>query len=362
MGTSSGLSRRGRHLVLAERFYIEVQLRQGAKVREIAEALGRPRETIYREIARGKCIQKSQNDFEEYSYVYLSDYSQLQADRKQSRKGRELKIGHDHELAARIEELILEQHHSPNATMAAIRKSGFPRERLISPRTLYSYIKAGVLNVTVEDLPMRGKRRVKKANGDYRHSQPNLTGRSIEQRPRSVWKREEFGHWEGDLIVGKQGTRAVVLTLVERRTRKLIACKLPNRKRRSVESAFDDLEREWGMRFKDVFKSVTFDNGCEFEGHEVLERSCLEEGAQRTFIYYAHPYCSSERGTNECCNGFLRRRIPKSCDIGQYSRKYVEESVAWVNSYPRAKLMAQYGADEYLTADEAFEIELAALL
>ena len=141
MGTSSGLSRRGRHLVLAERFYIEVQLRQGAKVREIAEALGRPRETIYREIARGKCIQKSQNDFEEYSYVYLSDYSQLQADRKQSRKGRELKIGHDHELAARIEELILEQHHSPNATMAAIRKSGFPRERLISPRTLYSYIK-----------------------------------------------------------------------------------------------------------------------------------------------------------------------------------------------------------------------------
>ena len=92
----------------------------------------------------------------------------------------------------------------------------------------------------------------------------------------------------------------------------------------SVNAAFDAMERQMGSRtFRDLFKSITADNGTEFSDVRTLERSALCS-QPRTRLYFAHPYSSSERGTNENHNGILRRFIPKASDIGLMSKKAVQ--------------------------------------
>ena len=122
--------------------------------------------------------------------------------------------------------------------------------------------------------------------------------KSIEHRPKEVNTREEYSHWEGYLIVGKQGTKTVLFTLTERMTRQEIIMKLPNKETKTIAKAIDKIERRYGSKFYKTFKCITFDNGVEFMGYKGLEKSCLRKQT-RTKVYYAHPYCSGERGTNE---------------------------------------------------------------
>ena len=128
--------------------------------------------------------------------------------------------------------------------------------------------------------------------------------KSIEHRPKEANERSEYGHWEGDLIVGKQGTKTVLFTLTERMTRQEIIIKLPNKQTDTIAKAIDKLERKYKSKFYSMFKTITFDNGVEFMGYEGIEKSCRRE-EKRTTIYYAHPYCSGERGTNENNNRLI---------------------------------------------------------
>jgi len=140
---------------------------------------------------------------------------------------------------------------------------------------------------------------------------------------------------------GKGCSPACVLTLTERKSRVEIAKKLPDRTAASVNAVFDAMERQIGhRRFYRLFKSITADNGTEFSDVQTLERSALCS-KPRTRLYFTHPYCSSERGTNENHNGILRRFIPKASDIGLVSKKAVRESQDWMNSYPRKILKGQ---------------------
>ncbi len=103
----------------------------------------------------------------------------------------------------------------------------------------------------------------------------------------------------------------------------------------SVNAAFDAMERQIGRPwFCRLFKSITADNGTEFSDVQALERSALCS-RPRTHLYFAYPYCSPERGTNENHNGILRRFIPKASDIGLVSKKAVRGAQDWMNSYPR---------------------------
>ena len=83
-----------------------------------------------------------------------------------------------------------------------------------------------------------------------------------------------------------------------------------------------------------MFKSITFDNGVEFMGYKGIEKSCLRK-KERTNIYYAHPYCSGERGTNENNNRLIRRFIPKGIDIAKIKQSKIKEIEDWINNYPR---------------------------
>jgi IS30 family transposase len=341
------------YLNIGERYIIEYSLRDGEGPARIARKLGRHRSTIIREIRSGSCQQWSSAKAA-YVEVYFADTADRLARQRQAMKGMGLKIGRDIHTAALLESLIRDKKWSPDAALGWARVNSLLLTDISTP-TLYKYIKEGVLAITEHHLPRQGMQRKKKQK-EYRTAHKNVRGTSIEQRPESVLKRDEFGHWEGDLVVGKKGTRNVVLTLVERKTRNVITARFSSKEKAHVIGFLDYLEKVFGDDFYRVFKSVTYDNGSEFLDFEAMERSIHEaRGMKRTQVYYAHPYCSCERGSNENANGLLRRAgIKKGTDIGLLSDGDIEEATKWVNDLPR-KLLG------YKSAAQAFEEELASL-
>ena len=133
----------------------------------------------------------------------------------------------------------------------------------------------------------------------------------IEKRPVEIAERNTFGHWEMDSVVGARGvSKKALLVLTERKTRKEIIFLLKDHTSAAVVKALDRLERKLGKKFREIFKSITVDNGSEFADWEGMERSRRSK-KKRTKIYYCHPYSSWERGSNENQNKLVRRHIPK---------------------------------------------------
>ncbi len=317
------------HLSEGERYKIEALDGKGLSAREIGEELKRDRRTIEREIRRGKTRQlKSDLTTQER---YLADVGQRKHEEQASNKGRGLKIGHDHELAEYIIRKIKEEKWSPDAVIGSIKAEGLEFETSICTKTLYNYIEREIFaGISNKDLLVKkeGRKRV------YRKVRTvalnNTEGKSIDERPDEVETRAEQGHWEIDLVVGKQGTKPAILTLVERKTRKSLYILVKNKTQKEVIAAIRRLKRRVKGDFSAVFKTITADNGSEFLDSEGIKRAakCAE-------VYYAHPYCSWERGSNENGNRILRRFIPKGTDIGKITARELQRIEDWVNNYPR---------------------------
>lgn len=348
--------RTGKYLDEYERAIIEHELRIGTAISKIARDLGRGRATIQREIKRGKTDKfDDKTGYIVTSYDYK--YGQRIAMRRQANKGSHLKIDNDFESAEILERLIKDNHWSPAAALGYATKHGLLKT-VISIPTLYAYIKNGVLLVRVTDLPRKGLQNKRKQEQYQFGARKRPKGTSIEERPKEALHRKVFGHWEGDLIIGKRGTKTVYLTLVERLTRYCIAMRLPSKHANGVIRAFDTLEARYGLLFSEIFKSVTFDNGTEFLAQQELETSrykCRQKQGKRTHIYYAHPYCSSERGSNENCNGLLRRAgFTKSGNLGTISNASAKRYIDWVNQLPRK-------IHNFATSEELFSQEIEKL-
>ena len=329
----------------AERYAIWGLLKAGNGVRAIARVIGRSPSTVSREIRKGQCDVAL--DRGRYSRTYDPGYAALVTARRCAKKGPAAKIASDMATAAAIDEQIIEHGRSPYAAVEICRRNGTLFTDL-SYKTVYNYIRSGVLMATSSDLP-RGlsPRKRKPAFGDRRQSARRL-GKSIEERPRSVLTRQEFGHWEGDLVLGGRGGREAVLTLVERKTRYLIGLKIPSRRSESVLAALSFIEDRLQGAMPRLFRSITFDNGSEFADAEAIMRSSRSPGAKRVGdVYYAHPYCSSERGSNECANGFIRRRHPKGVFFETVSQSDIDETVRWINTCPRRLLGGRTASDEF---------------
>ena len=193
------------------------------------------------------------------------------------------------------------------------------------------------------DLPLK-LRLHRKRLGNHKNLK-NL-GRSIDERPYDVEARNEFGHWEIDTVIGRK-TKGdnVVLTLVERLTRKYIALKIADKNSAAVAAGIAKLKKHFGSKFSEVFKTITSDNGLEFS-----ELASIEDYTD-TMVYFAHPYSSWERGSNERHNGLLRRFISKGRRIDSYSEEEILFVADWCNSMPRKVL-------GYYTPDELFDKEL----
>jgi transposase, IS30 family len=198
------------------------------------------------------------------------------------------------------------------------------RSRQISHQTIYAWIQDDPSCEHWEGLLRRGGRCRPKDDARGR-----IAGQvQIDGRPAVVEKRKRFGDWEGDTMVGRRH-RGVVLTLVERKSGYLIAAKAKDRQarriRNKIEGRFADLPS--GLRH-----TMTFDNGKEFAEHAIL--------AQRTglAIYFAHPYCSWERGTIENTNGLLRQFFPKGTDFHAVGPSTLDYAVRLLNHRPRRRL------------------------
>lgn len=321
-----------KHLTYAERTMIETWYNSDKKSkREIAELLHKSERTIRREINRGKIIIRDYDwsEKEEYSARKAQDAYEY----GKTGKGPELKLDQDMELVRHIEKEIIRNKKSPEVVSKQLKENGFDVE--ISGRTIRNGIKSGIIFDKLKQGKIIYKKEYNNKNKEKRVSKMIPAEKSIEHRPEEANTRKIYGHWEGDLVVGKQGSKTVLFTLTERKTRQEIIMKLPNKKTETISKALDKIERQYGSKFYKTFKTITFDNGVEFMGYKGLEKSCRIK-KKRTEIYYAHPYCSGERGTNENNNRLIRRWIPKGIDIGNIKVSFIKEIEDWINNYPRA--------------------------
>lgn len=326
------MTKKQHYMTEKERYKLEGFLDAGKPVAWIAEQMGFCRKTIYNEIKRGTYYKNV-----EYEFVprYSADKAQQIHEYNQTAKGRPIKLGNDREYAEFLEDKMLSpsdprKRLSPAAALAQARAAGF--QTSICVTTLYSYIYKNVfLQITGNDLWEKPKRRVKKDKPQERRI-PHKQLPSIEIRPQHINERQEPGHWEMDLIVGKAGTRPVLLTLTERFSRQEMIFKLPNRQAATIRSVFDKLERQL-PDFKQRFKSITTDNGSEFLQYDQLTKSI--RGGRRFTVYYCHSYAAWEKGTNEVHNRMIRRWFPKGTDFSKVTKKQIAELQDWMNNYPR---------------------------
>lgn len=320
-----------KHITLAERTMIETWYNCDKKSKkEISVLLHKSERTIRREINRGlvKVLNYDLTD----KYEYSARIAQRKYEYGMTSKGPELKLDQDYKLVKHIEKEIYENKKSPEVVAVQLSEYGFSIK--LSGRTIRNAIYSGIIFDKVKKGKIIYKKEYKSKNKEKRVSKLIPAEKSIEYRPKEANIRSVYGHWEGDLVVGKQGSKTVLFTLTERKTRQEIIMKLSNKETKTIARAIDKLERKYKGKFYNMFKSITFDNGVEFMGYKGIEKSCLRK-KERTNIYYAHPYCSGERGTNENNNRLIRRFIPKGVDISQIKQSRIKEIENWINNYPR---------------------------
>ena len=334
-------SRKNKHLSVYERGQIELLHNQGLSPYAIGKLLSRASNTIRNELKRGTMTQIRAG---KNVTVYLPDAGQMTYERNRMNCRRISKFMFCHPFIEYVEDRIRDRGHSIDAICGRAHIDGmFHPDEMVCTKTLYNYVDAGLMKIKNIDLPQKVKRSTKPRR---KRKHKKIYGMSISKRPENVNNRSEFGHWEIDSVIGKKTKgEAVLLTLTERKTRKEIIRKLPDMSSEAVMKALHRLAEDAGELFPQVFKSITADNGSEFSELSTFPYSD---------IYFAHPYTSSERGTNENHNGLIRRFIPKSTSMNGYSNRAIESIQNWCNTLPR-KILG------YLTPDEAFEDELLEL-
>ncbi len=300
---------------------------------ELAAIFNKSRRSIQREINRG--MIEHETSITKTKFEYNADFAQGKAEYEMTAKGAPLKLGNDNLLVEKIRELIINQKYSPYAVIQKFNNSSWPTKTRISEKTLYNYIENDVLpGLTIMDLPNKG-RKYNKSKRKPHFSRVGCAIRSISNRPEYINNRSEVGHWEIDTVKScADSTVECALTLTERKTRAEIIRKMPNAEADSVVNEINKLEDSLGPElFRKLFKSITADGGSEFMDFSGIENS--KNGRKRTCLYFAHPYCASERGTNENHNRIFRRFYPKGTDFSKLNPKLFAEVQEWMNNYPR---------------------------
>ena len=312
---------KNKHLTIKERIQIEIFLKQGMKKTQIAELIGIARSVLYDELKRGT-VEQMKTDLTIHK-EYFAETGQIiyEKNRKNSRKPYKFEKAYD--FIKHVENEILNNKLSPDA-ICGLEKKNKAFKNTICTKTLYNYIDLGLLKVKNIDLPLRVKLKTK-----HRKIRKNrrIIGESIEKRPVEINERKEFGHWEIDTVIGTKDSSSVLVTLDERVTRQLITLKIESRTADAVNEAVNKIINSFGEKAPLIFKSITADNGSEF--------STLAEVLSFTKVYFAHPYSSFERGTNEKQNSLLRRFFPKGKSFENVSEDSILAAQDWINNLPR---------------------------
>lgn len=322
-----------KHLNYVEKTQIERWYNvEKKKCKEIAILLNKSIRTIQREIKRG-LVDNITSEYEKI-YVYSADISEQKYRYNMTAKGPNIKLGANYKLIKYIEKGIKNDRKSPEILIAEIKKGNEEFGVIPCAKTIRNYIHNKIFDIKSTD--MIYKKIYKEKNKKKSHCIKVPADKSIDFRPKEANDRSEYGHWEGDLVVGKEGKGAALLTFTERKTREEIIFKIESKHSSNVVKVLDYLEKKYKKEFKNKFKSITFDNGGEFRDYKALERSYdKRKTSPRVQIYYAHPYRSGERGSNENNNRLIRRFIPKGTVITDISEEYIKEIENWINNLLR---------------------------
>lgn len=331
-----------KHLTLEERFLIQFLHRRGSSPYAIAKEIGCASNTIRNEIKRGLMEYKIFcNTIYEYS-AHTGNEKYLE-NRKNCNVNWKLSISSDF-IRYAINKFRKEKWSFDASVGYAKANHLFKDEEIPNTKSMYNWTNLGFLDLKRHELPEATSRKPRKRK-NTQTKRNILLGKSIEERPKEVEDREEFGHWEIDTVVGKrQGQHSVLLTLTERKTRFEIVRKIEGKTKDFVKAAVEKLFGDYQTNCFEVFKTMTPDNGLEFASMSELEELGLQ-------VFFAHPYSSYERGTNERHNRIIRTWIPKGKDIDNYDEWFIEDLEDCMNNLPRKKL-------GYKTPAQLFEEEL----
>lgn len=315
----------GRFLTLSEREEIALGLASGQGVRAIARLIGRAPSTVSREIARNHSAPHRR-------WTYQASWAQLKSDAR-GRRPQVAKLAANPPLRARVQ-AGLRLRWSPRQISArfALRYPDDP-EMWVSHETIYQslYVQSrGALRKELSGCLRTGRALRKprqRVRGETRGKIANMI--NISERPAEVADRAVPGHWEGDLIVGKDSGSAIG-TLVERTTRYVILLHLPGR--HGAEEVRDAMLQAIPALPKKLWRSLTWDQGVELTRHsEITIASDLD-------IYFCDPHSPWQRGSNENTNGLLRQYFPKSTDLSVHSAEHVAYVAGQLNGRPRQTL------------------------
>jgi len=308
------------HLDSSEREHIFAGLERGESLRSIAVDLRRPPSTISREIRRN-------SDPKGYG-LFIADCSAYARSRKPRRRRR---IDAHPWLWQYIVRHVRKKW-SPEQIAASLKET-YPHdvEKHISHETIYAalYIlpRGTLRKELLSCLRQKRRRRHSRSNAHARRGQiPGAI--PIQERPKAVEKRGVPGHWEGDLLVGRKHQSAIG-TLVERRTRYVILCKLEGL---TAENAHRGFTRKLRPVPRALRKTLTVDRGSEMARHRELARDV------QLSVYFCDPRSPWQRGTNENTNGLLRQYFPKGTDLSRTSQRELNRVARELNTRPRKTL------------------------
>jgi IS30 family transposase len=297
----------------AERYTLATLRKQTPSLtsKEIARLMERDRSTIYREIRRNSTHRDG-------SYRPFRAQEAANGRRRRTRKHSQFT---DEQWS--VVETLLRVDLSPEQVSGWLARHRLFR---ISHETIYQHIWHNKREGGDLWRRLRQRPRYRKRYGTY-EKRGRLAGkRHISQRPATVELRREIGHWEMDTVSGAR-TKHCIVTLVERATGCLLIAKLADHTKAELNRRVIQLIREQ----RHLFKSITVDNGTEFHGYEDIER------ATGVTFYFATPYRSWERGTNENTNGLVRQYLPKRHSMKNLTQSRCSEIACILNNRPRKR-------------------------
>jgi len=325
-------SRSSKHLSLEDREEISRGLRVGESFASIAGRVGRPTSTVSREVNRNGG---------------RDDYRAARADRstcERARRPKSSKLDQQPALRAFVEN-GLEANWSPEQICGRLSEE-FPDDdsmRLVH-ETIYQALfvqgRTGLNKELVAHLRSKRKRRrphtITARNRE--RGGPIIDKVMISDRPADIEDRAVPGHWEGDLIIGRQG-QSQTGTLVERTTGLTMLLALPDD--RKAATVAEVMQQQIMTLPQQARRSVTWDQGIEMADHA---RFTIATGIP---IYFCDPHAPWQRGTNENTNGLLRHYLPRDSDLSIHNQAELDDIAAELNTRPRKRL-------GYLTPLEAF--------
>jgi IS30 family transposase len=303
-----------KRISLEERECISNLISQGKGVRQIARELKRSPSSISTELRRFKMGKL------EYKAFSAQEHASLM----KRQAGRKKKIHQG--IIPVLQILMNEKRFSPEQTSQFLKRQ-YPnfKDLHISHETIYQFIYSSGMS-----LKLRRKKKTRRKRGGYSQRNLRIPNRlSISQRPIEVISRQLPGHWEGDLIIGKNNQSAIG-TLVERKSRYvMIVWTEGKRDSQTVLNAFANHLETLPAHMK---LSLTYDNGMEAYRHEDFTKRCGMP------VYFADPGCPWQRGSNENTNGLIREFLPKGTDLSSYTPTELRRLENLLNERPRKVL------------------------